>query len=101
MGHISRAIRREGDVGLPVEFYLATDPTTTYEGTLKTVETRAQTDAELGNVVRVEVALADQDALPNRRIGAEVRAKINTGPQPLGYVLFGDVIDFVRKHLWL
>ncbi|HEX6987248.1 MAG TPA: HlyD family efflux transporter periplasmic adaptor subunit, partial [Planctomycetaceae bacterium] len=101
MGHILLAIRRKGDVGLPVEFYLATDPETTYAGTLKTVETRAQTDAELGNVVRVEVALADPDALPRRRIGAEVRAKIDTGPRALGYVLFGDVIEFVRKYLWL
>ena len=101
MGHILRAIRRRGDVGLPVEFVLATDPETAYDGTLKEVETRAQTDSELGNVVRVEVALADQDALPNRRIGAEVRAKIDTGPRALGYVLFGDVIEFIRKHLWL
>lgn len=101
MGHILRAIRRENEVGLPVEFVLATDPESTYDGAIKTVETRAQTDAELGNVVRVEVALADQNAIPDRRIGAEVRAKIDTGPQPLGYVLFGDVVDFVRKYLWL
>ncbi|MGC1275385.1 MAG: HlyD family efflux transporter periplasmic adaptor subunit [Planctomycetaceae bacterium] len=101
MGHILRAIRRENEIGLPVEFVLATDPESTYDGTLKSVETRAQTDAELGNVVRVEVALADQNAIPDRRIGAEVRAKIDTGPQPLGYVLFGDVVDFVRKYLWL
>ncbi len=101
MGFLSRAIRREDSVALPVEFVLATDPEATHAGTLKTVESRAQTNTELGNVVHVEVALADQEAIPERRIGAEVRAKINTGPQPLGYVLFGDVIDFVRKHLWL
>ncbi len=41
------------------------------------------------------------EELPRRRIGAEVRAKVNTGDRALGYVLFGDVIDFVRKHLWL
>ena len=83
------------------DLVLATDPESTYRGTLKSVETRAQTNAELGNIVRVKVALADQSALPSRRIGAEVRAKIDTGPRALGYVLFGDVIDCVRKHLWL
>lgn len=101
MGHILRAIERKGDVGLPVEFVLATDPEARYDGTLKKVETRAQTHSELGNIVHVEVALADPEALPMRRIGAEVRAKINTGDRALGYVLFGDVVDFIRKHLWL
>lgn len=101
MGHILRAIEKHGDIGLPVEFVLATDPETRYDGTLKKVETRAQTDSELGNIVHVEVAIAVPEALPARRIGAEVRAKINTGDRALGYVLFGDVIDFIRKHLWL
>jgi multidrug efflux pump subunit AcrA (membrane-fusion protein) len=101
MGHILRAIRKKGDVGLPIEFYLATDPERTFKGTLKEVETRAQTEQELGNVVRVEARIVDPESLPYRRIGAEVRAKIDTGNRALGYVLFGDVIEFVRKHLWL
>jgi multidrug efflux pump subunit AcrA (membrane-fusion protein) len=101
MGHVSRAVSREESVGLPVEFYLATDPEKTFEGKLEEIETRAQTEEKLGNIVRVKASLADPDALPHRRIGAEVRAKIDTGPRALGYVLFGDVVDFVRKHLWL
>jgi multidrug efflux pump subunit AcrA (membrane-fusion protein) len=101
MGHILRAVRREEKVGLPVEFVLATDPETRYEGTLKKIESRAETDSELGNVVRCEISIDHPENLPSRRIGAEVRAKINTGDRALGYVLFGDVIDFVRKHLWL
>ncbi len=101
MGHVLRAIRKKGDVGLPVEFVLATDPETAYDGTIKVVETRAQTEQELGNVVRVEVNITDPKALPYLRIGAEVRAKIDTGERALGYVLFGDVVEFVRKHLWL
>lgn len=38
---------------------------------------------------------------PHPQIGAEVIAKINCGKKPLGYVLFGDVIEFLRKRLWL
>jgi multidrug efflux pump subunit AcrA (membrane-fusion protein) len=101
MGHILRAVRREEKVGLPVEFVLATDPETRYDGTLKKIESRAETDSELGNIVRCEISIDRPEELPTRRIGAEVRAKINTGDRALGYVLFGDVIDFVRKHLWL
>jgi hypothetical protein len=29
-----------------------------------------------------------------------VIAKINCGKKALGYVLFGDVIEFFRKKLW-
>ena len=34
------------------------------------------------------------------RIGADVRAKINCGKQMLGYVLFGDVVEFIQNRLW-
>ena len=33
--------------------------------------------------------------------GAEVIAKIDCGRRSLGYVLFGDVIEFIRKRFWL
>jgi hypothetical protein len=33
------------------------------------------------------------------RIGAEVRAKISCSDRSLGYVLFGDVIEFIQKRL--
>ena len=43
-----------------------------------------------------------KDQLPRQpRIGAEVRAKINCGEKSLGYVLFGDVVEFVQKYFWL
>lgn len=102
MGHINDAIgRREGDVGLPVEFVLATAPAKRYDGTLNYIESRTHAERELGNIVPVEVAIDQPEKLPSRRIGAEVRAKIDTGDRALGYVLFGDVIAFVRRHLWL
>lgn len=102
MGHVNRAIaRNEGDVRLPVEFVLALAPEERFLGRLKKLESRAEAKAEVGTVVPVEVGIEDVDRLPTRRIGAEVRAKIETGDRALGYVLFGDVIDFVYKYLWL
>jgi hypothetical protein len=28
-------------------------------------------------------------------------AKINCGPRSLGYVRFGDMVEFIRQKLWL
>ncbi len=83
-----------------VEYVLATDPETTYSAQLSSIATRTSLDQELGNVVRV-LAEIDEDQLSELRIGAEVKAKINCGKKRLGYVLFGDAIDFVRIRLWL
>ena len=118
MGHLLAA--REDQPQLPVEYILATDPEISFAGFVKQVGTRAQAHAEKGNQVDVRVALgpvtaeqaeelnanalpqpASPENLPPLRIGAEVRAKINCGPKSLGYVLFGDVIDYLRKTLWL
>ena len=70
-------------------------------GRLRVDET---TESLLGRFRGIEIDLqgssANLDALPQRRIGAEVRARIDCGPAPLGFVLFGDVIEFVRVHLW-
>ncbi len=118
MGHLLAA--QGENPQLPVEYILATDPEISFAGFVKQVGTRAHAVAEKGNQVDIRVALggpapgladtasADSlpvpvppEKLPPLRIGAEVRAKINCGPKPLGYVLFGDVIDYLRKTLWL
>jgi hypothetical protein len=39
------------------------------------------------------------DAQPTY-VGAEVFAKVHAGERPLGYVLFGDVLDFIRRTVW-
>ena len=43
-------------------------------------------------------ASTDASKIPDKWIGAEVRAKINCGPRSLGYVLFGDVVEFIRQR---
>ncbi|WP_459557513.1 efflux RND transporter periplasmic adaptor subunit [Lacunimicrobium album] len=86
---------------LHTSFILATEPTIAYDGMLKTIGTRAYADQEAQkNVVDMQVDF-DKETVPARRIGAEVKAKINCGEKSLGYVLFGDMIDYVRSTLWL
>lgn len=101
MGHLLRAQKQQNE-HLLVEFILATKTEATYNGKLQLVGTRSEKSDELGSVVEVHADI-DANSLPkqNRRIGAEVRAKISCGQRSLGYVLFGDVVEFVRQRLWL
>lgn len=86
---------------LEVEFQLATNVETLYEGTLREIETRSNPSSGKDKAIVHVRADIDKSKLPSVRIGAEVRAKINCGQRSLGYVLFGDVVEFVQKYFWL
>jgi len=100
MGHMLSAREELENENLDVEFILATDAEVTFDGQLERIATRSETDAELGAIVQVYVSF-DVNQLPKPQIGAEVRSKINCGKRSLGYVMFGDVIEFLRQRLWL
>jgi hypothetical protein len=100
MGHLLSALAEAEDHTLPVEYFLRTNVETTYEANVTRVATRTSESAEEGTVVEVFADIPPQ-ALPSRRIGAEVQAKIDCGQRSLFYVLFGDVVEFFQRHLWL
>jgi hypothetical protein len=97
MGHLIDA--RTRDKHPRAEFFLRTDPDREFRGRLASVSTRAEVAADEGAVVPVLVSF-DHKEIDHLNIGAEVRCKIDCGKKPLGYVLFGDVIDFVRTYFW-
>lgn len=99
MGHLLSA-KQAADNPLPIEFLLVTSPERTYEGTLKEVATRSVISPDGTPVVEIQANLPDDQEL-TRRIGAEVRAKVQCGRGSLGYVLFGDVVEFFQRNLWL
>ncbi len=98
--HILDAQKVRTNEQLLVEFILATAAEATFRGNVEVVSNRSNPSGNGTNVIQVFVTTGTQ-RLPNRRIGAEVRAKIFCGKKRLGYVLFGDVIEFMQKHLWL
>ena len=100
MGHVLRAQAKAGDVSLPVKYVLATAPEKTYLGTVSEQSTKASPSSEAGTAVLEFYVDIDQENLPERVIGAEVTAKIDCGQRSLGYVLFGDVVEFLLRHLW-
>lgn len=102
MGHFDDAQKAAGTSSLPVEFALVTNPETHFNGKIIREDNRTNASEEQGGVVLVHVDF-DKEQLRDRvpRIGAEVRAKILCGQKSLGYVLFGDVVEFVQKYFWL
>jgi hypothetical protein len=101
MGHLLRA-KDDQKEPLPVEYVLATNPEDRYEGTLREIETTTNAAVSKDRaVVRVRVDINKEELADRRRIGAEVTAKIVCGKRSLGYVLFGDVVEFVQRYFWL
>lgn len=99
-GHILDAQRELNRTALDVEFVLATDSESPVKGKLEKLDTRTNSSSELGGVI-IATATIEEKLPRTPRIGAEVRAKINCGKKSLGYVLFGDVVEFVQKYFWL
>jgi hypothetical protein len=100
MGHVLRAWNKSPDHKLHVDFIPATSAESTFSGELEEIANRSAVSSDQSNIFECTVAI-DAAQIPDRAIGAEVRAKISCGKRSLGYVLFGDVIEFVRQRLWL
>jgi hypothetical protein len=99
LGHVLKALEESEERTLPAEYVLATEVQTTYHADVREVATRANSSAE-GTIVEVYADLPDDAGPAHPRIGAEVTAKIHCGERSLGYVLFGDVIEFVQRPVW-
>jgi hypothetical protein len=101
MGHVLRAAEAVESGTLDVDYVPATAVELTLPGTLprEAIGTRSNQSAESGMIVE---AFADinPDDLPQRHIGANVTARIVCGRRSLGYVLFGDVVEFLQRQLW-
>ena len=100
MGHVLRAWKASPDHKLDVEFIPATALESTFTATLESISTHSAVSNDQSIIFEMH-ASTDASKIPDKWIGAEVRAKINCGPRSLGYVLFGDVVEFIRQKLWL
>jgi multidrug efflux pump subunit AcrA (membrane-fusion protein) len=89
---------------LEVTYILATEPGTTYEGTVKEIHRSAEVRGDEGNTVLIKVELDAAELTQLRaqqklRPGAAVTAKIYCGRRSLGYVLLHDLISFVQSRI--
>ena len=100
VGHLFKIMDELETDTLPIEFVLKTDTEKVYFGELTRVTSRVNAEAEVGSIFLV-FATADDKKIENCRIGAEVRAKVSCGERSLGYVLVGDVIEFLQRRFWI
>jgi len=99
MGYITKAEHKlEEGKRLRVEYQLATDPGTNFEGTVKEIQRGASVRGEEGNTVMIRVEI-DKEDLPSLRPGATVNAKIYCGKRSLGFTVFHKAIAFVQSRI--
>ena len=103
MGYIQEAKKKLGE--LKVRYILATNPDMTFEGTVTEIERIAEVKGEEGNTVLIKVAIPNKQELLDKlklkelRPGASVDAKVYCGKERLGFVLFHDVMNFIRSKI--
>ena len=97
MGHVAAAQKRRKP-DLAVDYQLATEPGTTFNGTITEVQLAAEVHGEEGNTVLIKVAI-NKDELPHLRPGTTVTGRVFCGHRPLGYVWFHDVWAFVQSRV--
>jgi hypothetical protein len=99
IGYVNDA-RRELKPDLDVSFILATDPKSTWYGTVRDVASDTRSYGESGPTVLVTVEI-DRGDIPETQLrpGATVIPHIHTGQRPIGFVWFHELIYTVRTKL--
>ena len=110
MGHIMKRKQKieenDPDAKLEVEFVLATHTGEPILGVVEQIDESAEVHGEDGNTVRMRVSFP-QDALEELvkdpatelKVGADVKAKVLCGKEPIGYVWFSDLFEFVQSRI--
>ena len=116
MGHLQRAVITQAGASpsshpalrqklapaeqLDVDYIAATNVSNRFQGKLSEIGTRTNESQKEGStIVELFVDINKAD-LPGQHIGAEVTAKVHCGKRSLGYVLFGDVWEFIIRKVW-
>jgi multidrug efflux pump subunit AcrA (membrane-fusion protein) len=99
VGYVTRALQESNAGQLETEFVLATNPNVRIKGRLLRIAERAESDPN-GSLAFRAIVEVDKSGLANPQPGAGVSARVNCGQQPIGFVWFFQIVDFVRTHLW-
>ncbi len=98
MHHVRHGISTYGN-DVPTAFRLTADPAHEFSGWLSHTAERSSINAEIGAVVKIYVSLDDAPDLP-KRIGADVRTRMQCGDYSLLHVWFGDAVEYCRHEFW-
>ena len=88
---------------LPITFASATAPEETFAGSVEEIGTASRLNERGLYVIDAVASVTMQGNLSfkpaDHRVGADVTAKINCGPRTIIASWFGDVADFVHRHV--
>ena len=98
MHHVQHGISTYGEE-VPATFRLTADPAHEFSGWLSHTAERSTISLETGSVVKIRVSLNDTPDLP-KRIGADVRSRLECGDYSLLHVWFGDAVEYARREFW-
>lgn len=110
MGHVIERLQTlqqdDPNAKLDVEFVLATHTGEPIIGQVGKIDTSAEVHGEDGNTVRMRVSFPQEklralvkDPSTELKVGADVKAKILCGKEPIGYVWFSDLFEFVQSRI--
>lgn len=110
MGHVIERLKelRQDDPSakLEVEFVLATHTGDPILGQVVKIDSTAEVHGETGNTVRMRVSFPQdklkalvKDPSTELKVGADVKAKILCGKEPIGYVWFSDLFEFIQSRV--
>jgi multidrug efflux pump subunit AcrA (membrane-fusion protein) len=94
-GHVLKATESSAEP-LAVTFVVNQDPEVTHVGTLRDRSTTTENPQDGSAYVEMQVAFP-QDRVMTRRTDAQVTAKIHCGRRRLGFVLFHEVVEELRR----
>lgn len=97
IGHVLDALKDRDR--LPVTLRLAARPDETFDGALSFADDRTTRTPDGESVVQVLVEV-DRRKIPDRRIGADVIAKIECEQSNLAYCWFGEAVEFFQRRWW-
>jgi multidrug efflux pump subunit AcrA (membrane-fusion protein) len=121
MGHVVRQLRTleasNPAAQMEVSFILATHPSIELRGQVTRINPSAEVNGDQGNTVRMHVSFNQNELLKltaqdeasgaaalaelkkSLKVGADVKAKIHCGREPVGYVLFSDLWEFIQSRI--
>lgn len=91
---------KDPNADLNVQYILLSDPSRTHTGKVIDIDETSQSHEQEGHVVRVRVRPDSQDELKGVRSGTTVKADVNCGKAPVGWVLFHEAWEFLESNVF-
>lgn len=98
-GRLLEAASEDADRRLPVQFQFTAHPENRFDAATKPIAPGSLAVVGPSRQIPLKVEVPDQIDV-ERRIGADVEARVDCGPESLFEILFGEARDFIKREFW-